>query len=54
MRKNLAKLLVDLIQLKIHQVENLEKDFYINEAVNVLGDLNLNLDASKKLAQNKK
>ncbi len=35
-------------------VENLEKDFYINEAVNVLGDLNLNLEASKKVAQNKK
>jgi carboxyl-terminal processing protease len=35
-------------------VENLKKDFYINEAVNVLGDLNLSLDASKKLAQNKK
>jgi carboxyl-terminal processing protease len=35
-------------------VENLKKDFYINEAVNVLGDLNLSLEASKKLAQNKK
>ena len=35
-------------------VENLEKDFYINEAVNVLEDLNLNLDPSKKLLQNKK
>ena len=33
-------------------VEDLKKDFYINEAVNVLGDLNLNL--SKKLAQNRK
>ena len=29
MKTSLAKLLVDLIQLKIHQVENLEKDKFV-------------------------